>query len=58
MTALQDAVLLVLRAYEAARLTLDRDQRRVLRSILASRIAKDVVDEELEVDREAMEDAA
>ena len=58
MTALQDAVLVVLRAYERARLTLDRDQRRVLRSILASRVAKDVVDEELEVDRAEMEDAA
>ena len=46
----------MLRAYEEARLTLDRNQRRVLRSIIAARIAKDIVDEELEADRK--EDAA
>jgi hypothetical protein len=52
LTALQEAVIAVLRAYDAARLTLDRGQRRVLRSIIAARIAKDIVDEELDSDRD------
>jgi branched-subunit amino acid aminotransferase/4-amino-4-deoxychorismate lyase len=52
MTALQDAVLLVLRAYEEAHLMLDRHQRRVLRSIIAAAIARDIVAEELDADLE------
>jgi hypothetical protein len=57
LTALQDAVLLMLRSYGAARLTLDSGQRRVLRSIVAARIAKDIVDEELDGDLEELDAA-
>lgn len=58
MTTFMDALVLALRAYDEARNVLDPDERRVLRSILACRIARDVVDEELERDRDELEDVA
>lgn len=57
-TILQKAVLHCLVAYDEARFVLDREQRKVLRSILASRLAKDIVDEEFDTDRAEDEAAA